>query len=294
MTRILCPIDLSDISRHVVDHASAMARWYGAELTLLYVVAHAPVMDVPPPVLDQAARDRLVTAMRKTAAGVPATVATEFLVQEAESSYQGILEQMVESRPDVLVLGTHGRSGFQRLFLGSVTEKVIRKASCPTMVVPPRAGDISPAGPVQFRHIVCAVDFSDCSLTALAQALCLARQTAAQLTLLHVIEMPPELRENAMAADFDVDRIRAAAEAEALRRLRDLVPHPSPIPGAVTTVVEEGKAYREVLRKAAEVNADLIVMGVHGRGALDLAMFGSTTHHVIREARCPVLVVRKA
>jgi nucleotide-binding universal stress UspA family protein len=137
------------------------------------------------------------------------------------------------------------------------------------------------------------VDFSDCSLTALAQALGLVRQTAAQLTLLHVIEIPPELRENAAAADFNVDRIRAAAEAEALRRLRDLIPHPSQIPGKVTAVVEEGKASREVLRKAGEVNADLIVMGVHGRGALDLVVFGSTTHHVIREARCPVLIVRK-
>jgi nucleotide-binding universal stress UspA family protein len=96
-----------------------------------------------------------------------------------------------------------------------------------------------------------------------------------------------------MAADFDVDRIRAAAEAEALRRLRDLIPHPSQLPTRVTTAVEEGKAYRVVLRTAADVNADLIVMGVHGRSALDLAVFGSTTHHVIREAKCPVLIVRK-
>jgi nucleotide-binding universal stress UspA family protein len=245
-------------------------------------------------VLDEAKRDRLVTAMRKTAEGVPVTVAPDFMVREAESSHQGILEQIVESRPDFLVLGTHGRLGFQRLFLGSVVEKVIRKATCPTLVVPPHAGDISRTRPVQFRHIVCAVDFSDCSLTALAQALCLVRQTSAQLTLLHVIEMPPELRENPMAADFDVDRIRAAAEAEALRHLRDLVPHPSQIPGKVTTVVEEGKAYREVVRKAVDVNADLIVMGVQSRGALDLAVFGSTTHHVVREAQCPVLIVRKA
>ena len=293
MKRILCPIDLSDISGHVADHASAMARWYGAQLTFLHVVANAPTMDLPPPSLGAGERDRLATAMRTAAAAVPPTVSPEFLVREAESPYRGILEQVLQSQPDLLVLGTHGRSGFQRLFLGSVAEKVIRKAPCPTLVVPPRASDVSPTTPVQFRHILCAVDFSDCSLTALAQALCLVRQTSAQLTLVHVIEMPPELRENAMAADFDVDRIRAAAEAEALRRLRDLVPHPSQLPARVTTVVEEGKAYREVLRTAADVNADLIVMGVHGRGTLDLVVFGSTTHHVIREAKCPVLIVRK-
>ena len=271
-----------------------MARWYGAQLTLLHVVASAPAMDLPPPELNEPERDRLVRAMRKAAAEVPASVETDFLVVESESSHAGIVDQTVESRCDLLVLGTHGRSGFQRLFLGSVAEKVIRKVTCPTLVVPPLATDVSPAMPVQFRHILCAVDFSDCSLTALAQALSLVRQTAARLTLLHVIEAPPEFRENATAADFDVDRIRAAAEAEALRRLRDLVPHPSQIPGTVTTEVEEGKPYREVLRKAADVNADLIVMGVHGRGAVDLIVFGSTTHHVIREGRCPVLIVRKA
>jgi universal stress protein A len=294
MTRILCPIDLSDMSDHVVDHASAMARWCGAQLTFLHVVAHAPATIAPAPTLDEVERDRLIRAMRKAAAGVPATVAPRFLVREAESSYQGILEQIVDSRPDLLVLGTHGRSGFRRLVLGSVAEKVIRTASCPTLVVPPRAGDVSPTRPVQFQHVVCAVDFSDCSLMALAQARNLIRQTAGHLTLLHVIERPPELRENALAADFDVDRIRAAAEAEALLRLRDLVPHPPQTPGTVTTVVEEGSADREVLRKATEVDADLIVMGVHGRGALDLIVFGSTTHHVIREARCPVLIVRGA
>jgi nucleotide-binding universal stress UspA family protein len=293
MTRVLCPIDLSDISSHVVDHASAMARWYGAQLTLLHVVVNAPAMDVPAPPIDDRERNRLVADMRAVAAGVPATVRTEYLVRESESAYKGIVDQICDSRADLLVLGTHGRSGFQRLFLGSVTEKVIRKAPCPTLVVPPRAPDVSPGAPVQFRDIVCAVDFSDCSLTALARALDLARQTAAHLTLLHVIEMPPELRESPLAADFDVNRIRAAAEAEALRRLRDLVPEPSQIGGAVNTTVEEGRPYREVLRKADDLGADLIVMGVRGRGAVDLVVFGSTTHHVLREARCPVLIVRQ-
>lgn len=271
-----------------------MARWYGAQLTLLHVVVNAPAMDVPAPPLGDAERVRLAADMRAAAAAVPATVRTDYLVRESESAYRGILEQICESQADLLVLGTHGRSGFQRMFLGSVTEKVIRKAPCPTLVVPPRSPDVSPATPVVFRNVVCAVDFSDCSLTALARALDLARQTAAHLTLLHVIEMPPELRENPLAADFDVDRVRAAAEAEALRRLRDLIPDPSQIGGSVTTAVEEGKPYREVLKKADNLGADLIVMGVQGRGAMDLVLFGSTTHHVIREARCPVLIVRQA
>jgi nucleotide-binding universal stress UspA family protein len=147
---------------------------------------------------------------------------------------------------------------------------------------------------VAFKRILCAVDFSDSSLSALAYALTLAEETDAHLTLLHAIEMPPELRENPLAPDFDVDRIHAAAEAEARRRLRDLVPEAARTYCTVETAVVEGRAYRRLLQQAAAQKSDLIVMGVHGRGALDLLLFGSTTHHVIRAAACPVLIVRSA
>jgi nucleotide-binding universal stress UspA family protein len=178
------------------------------------------------------------------------------------------------------------------LFLGSVTEKVIRKATCPTLVVPPRAADVPPDAPVRFKRILCAIDFSESSLSALAYALNLAEEADAHLTLLHVIEMPPELRENALAPDFDIDRIHTAAEADARRRLQDLIPDQARTYATVETAVVEGGAYRRVLQRAAEEQADLIVMGVHGRSAIDLLVFGSTTHHVVRAAMCPVLIVR--
>jgi nucleotide-binding universal stress UspA family protein len=225
------------------------------------------------------------------AAGVPSGVSVEVRVEHTESAHREILAQVAATQADLLVLGTHGRSGFQRLFLGSVTEKVIRKATCPTLVVPPRASDVPPDAPVRFRRILCPIDFAESSLSALAYALNLAEEADAQLTLLHVIETPPELREHPLAPDFDVDRIHAAAEADARRRLRDLVPDQARAYCTVQTDVVEGRAYRRVLQRAAEEEADVIVMGVHGRGAVDLLVFGSTTHHVIRAATCPVLVV---
>ena len=291
---ILCPVDFSEISRHAFDHAAAMAAWYEAHLTLLYVYANVPTMDLPPLVLEDADRDRLTDDLQRMAARVPGHVRKDLRVVEGAYVHEEILAQLDATRADLLVIGTHGRSGFQRLFLGSVTEKVIRKAACPTLVVPPRAPDVAPEAPVQFRRILCAVDFSERSLDALAYALNLAGETDARLTLFHVIEYQPVLQPELAVVDVDLARIRDATEREARRRLHALIPDQARTYSMVETAVVEGRAHREVLRQAAEQQADLIVMGAHGTGVIDGLVFGSTTHHVIRSATCPVLIVRGA
>jgi nucleotide-binding universal stress UspA family protein len=293
MAHILCPIDFSDISQHALDHAAAIARWYEARLTLLYVIANPPTMDLPPLVLEEADRERLMTDMHRMAAAVPREVQVEFRLQEAAYVHEEILAQLGAMHADLLVIGTHGRSGFQRLFLGSVTEKVIRKAMCPTLVVPPRAPDVSAGAAVQFRRILCPVDFSESSLDALVYAINLAEEADAQLTLLHAVEVPAVLIEERTMPALDLSRVRDAVAAEARRRLYELIPQSARTYCTVETAVVEGRAYREILRHATERQADLIVMGVHGRGALDLLVFGSTTHHVIRASACPVLIVRR-
>jgi nucleotide-binding universal stress UspA family protein len=292
ITRILCPVDFSEFSHRALDHAAAIARWYEAALTVLYVFPTMPVMDLPPLVLDDENRDRLTASLRELAAVVPSDVALDLRVQDANVVHEEILRQAEDLGADLLVIGSHGRSGFGRLLLGSVTEKLMRSARCPTLVVSRRAADAAPEAPVRFHRILCPVDFSDGSRAALAHATSMAEEADAQLTVLHVIEVPPELREHAMAGSLDVDGMRAAAEADRLTRLRELIPSEARTFCTVETAVREGAAYREILRVAAERQADLIVMGVHGRGALDLLVFGSNTARVTRAATCPVLVVR--
>lgn len=292
VTRILCPVDFSEPSQHALDHAAAVAHWYGAALTVVYVFTTRPSMDLPPLVLEDAERERLMRALRAVTAHVPRDVGLDLRVAEAGAVHEEIIRLIGDAHADLLVIGTHGRSGWQHLFLGSVTEKVIRKATCPSLVVPPRAADVAADAPVRFTRILCAVDFSDTSLLAVAYALNLAEEADAHLTLLHVIETPPELRADPLAADFDVDRLHAAAQAEARRRLRDLVPDAARTFCTVETAVAEGRAYRYILQQAAARQSNLIVMGVHGRGAVDLLLFGSTTHHVVRAAACPVLIIR--
>lgn len=291
IARILCPVDFSEFARRALHHAAAVAAWYGSRLDVLHVVPNRPAMDVPPDTLADADRERILTELRRFAADVPAEVAVELSVTEAPDVHVEILAQAAARHADLLVLGSHGRSGFERLVLGSVTERVMRKAHCPTMVVPRGAMDAGANEPVHLRRIVCPVDFSKGSTQALDYALALAEETDAQLTLLHVIEIPPELDENPLSSEFNVEAVRAAAEAKTLAGLRALVPEEARTYCTVKTEVREGAPYREILRASAAQDADLIVMGVQGRRAIDLMVFGSNTARVARAAVCPILIV---
>jgi nucleotide-binding universal stress UspA family protein len=293
IAHVLCPVDFSEISQHALDHAAAIANWFEATLTLLFVFPNVPVMDVPPLVLEDADRERLLGAMRRMAERVPSRVKLDYRVQDAAYIHDEIVAQAAALPADLLVLGTHGLSGFQQMFLGSVTEKVIRKASCPTLIVPPRASDVATDAPVEFHRILCSIDFSDSSLDALASAINLAEEADARLTLLHVVEIPSIYSQEPTAVELDVARIREALMADASRRLNELIPEQARTYCTVETTVVEGKVHQEILRQAAACEADLVVMGVHGRGALDRLLFGSTTHHVIRGATCPVLIARR-
>lgn len=294
ITRILCPVDFSESSRRAIDYAAAVATWYQAGVTVLYVFPNIPVMDVPPLVLEERDRNRFMADLLRFTAHLPKTIALEHVVQEAPSVHEEILTRATGMPADLLVIGSHGRSGLSRLLLGSVTERVMRKAPCPTLVVPQAAPDTPPGEPVHFRRILCPIDFSRESSCALTYALTMAEETDARLDLLHVIELPPELTEFPHAVGADADRARAAAEADRLRRLRALVPDEARIYCTVTSAVREGAAYGEILKAAEEQQSDLIVMGVRGRGALDLLMFGSNTARVTRRAACPVLIVGHA
>ena len=207
-----------------------------------------------------------------------------------------ILERAAGLPADMIVMGTHGSSGFEHLMLGSVTEKVLRRAGCAVVTVPPLAQATST---LPFRRVLCAVDFSDWSLKALDLAVSLAQESGAELTLLHVIEWPweetpPPVMEGLPPAQAAaLAEYRRYLEQSAMARLEALVPDAARDRLTVAPRLSFGKSYVEILRVAGEVSADLLVMGVHGRNAIDLMLFGSTTNQVVRRATCPVLTLRK-
>lgn len=292
---ILCPVDRSEISRRALLVAAALARWHDARLRVMEVVSvplpapsAAPAaiqglsMDVRRGLLEEL--DRFAEPARLS--GVP----IHFTVEEGNVANE-VLTEASELHADLIVMGTHGRSGFDRLALGSITEKVLRRASCPVLTVPPSDTTVPIDDGPPFKRIVCAIDFSNASLKGLEYAFSLAQEDDAQLFLTHVIDwpedatLPPSLAQ-AIAAT------RRDWEDEKRRQLQRLIPESTRTWCQPEQVLRVGSPARELLRVAAEHEADLIVMGVHGRAAIDVALFGSTTHRIVHEAACPVLTVR--
>jgi nucleotide-binding universal stress UspA family protein len=297
--RILCPVDFSDYSRRALDHAIAIARWYGSTVTVLHVFSPAlvapygpgPVI-LEPIVLIPADRDQLLAATKVfiEAEATPG-VAIEAVVRDGKTAAE-ILDQATKMSADLLVIGTHGRSGFERLVLGSVTEKVLRKACCPVLTVPRRLPDAVPSGPVLFKRILCAVDFSQSSMHALTYALSLAQEADGSLTVVHVLGAEFVGQVGLGEEHVSLAALQRQHEEEARKLLEKAVPESTAAYCTADTMLVRGKPWREILRIAADRQAELIVMGVQGRGAADLMFFGSTTQHVVREATCPVLTLR--
>jgi nucleotide-binding universal stress UspA family protein len=294
-TRILCPVDFSDSSTRALAHAVALARWYKAQLTVLHVVPTFDPMQVqaelgvPVQIVTPMPREEVVGEMRSFLER--AGVSTEaHLIAEAGDPRSTIVDQALTTKADLIVIGTHGRRGFQRLLLGSVTESVLREAPCPVLTVSPHAAAAT-SDVVTFKRILCPIDFSPSALQALGFALDLARQAGGLVTLFHVVEWLPE-DEPRVSAHFNVPEVRGYMVADAKQRLRALVAEESRTWCEIEDVSVSGRAHREILRAAEERSADLIVMGSQGRGGVGLALFGSTTQQVVRSAVCPVLTVR--
>jgi nucleotide-binding universal stress UspA family protein len=295
ISRILCPVDFSDFSRHALDYAAGIARWYEARITALHVVPPItsmlpvageglyPPLVFRPEDLDQF-RKELESFVR--ASGIEA-LDTEV----AQGSVPREIARFARELPaDLLVMGSHGRSGFERLMLGSVTEKLLRNAPCPVLTVPARASAAVPVNAL-FSRVLCAVDFSPASLHAIALAQAVAGEAAAQLCVLHVLE-PVSVFEPVVAVGADgLPAVSADQRREVRHRLEGLVGRDARAFTDVAEVVVSGKPYREILQTAGKQRSDLIVIGAHG-GRLGVPAFGSTTAHVVREAQCPVLTVR--
>jgi nucleotide-binding universal stress UspA family protein len=292
--KILCPTDFSPFSQKALKYAMSLAEAYQATLYVQHVVESIPPVyygaEVPL-VMDQDLQKELLERARRTLEDFVPTEAKQKLtivpVLTEGNTYRQILALLEQEHVDMLVMGTHGRTGLEKFFLGSVTEKIIRKAPCPVLTV--CHSEKEGKKPIGFNRILVPIDFSEHSVRPLEYALALAEDYKSQVYVLHVVEELPYSPIPEMPA-FSLPEYTNYLVKDAERKIDDAIPENAKI--KIEPLVRVGAAHKEIVSVAEEINADLIISGVLGRGAIGAALFGSTTYRVMRSAQCPVLAVR--
>jgi nucleotide-binding universal stress UspA family protein len=291
---ILYPTDFSEASARAYGYAESLAGHYGAKLYVIHV-AQTPFVAYPYYAYTDAVadvfRDLRGHAEQQLAAFMKDrepharqhSIHTERALLDGPITAE-ILDFAGKNEIDLIVMGTHGRGGFDRRTIGSVTEKVLRKAACPVLAVrKPEHSFVTPgsdANAVKLRKILYCTDFSKDSNKASDYAFSLAMEYGAEIMLLHVLDRVPG----------SGDAHSAMAEAEA--RVRAIIPPEAAGRCTSPVRVRIGQPYQEITQLAVEEQSDLIILGVRGRNALDLALFGSTTYRVMQLGPCPVLAAR--
>jgi nucleotide-binding universal stress UspA family protein len=267
---IVVPVDFSEFSAEALKYASAVHRCAGAKATALYANAFAP-----PPYFTESRlaeferqyRESFQEARKALAEYVRATLGdagAEFGSHVVEGSPADAVTAFAGTvGADLLVLGTHGRTGLNRLMLGSVAERVVRESRIPVLTVRRRA----PGEAASIRRILCPVNDSAAAREALRIAGGLAGCLGARLTILQILKP---------GAQHVVRSICPPAAAAACE---------------IEQIARAGDAAEEIVSASAETGCDLAVIGATHRVFFDATVLGTTTLRVIRHARCPVLTV---
>jgi nucleotide-binding universal stress UspA family protein len=297
--QILVPIDFSESSMEALLRAVDIARPLDATLTLLHVIDYPGYCYSVVPFVEidffmqfeDAARAQLDEVIRRLSAEYPKARAS---LRQGSVSAE-VLSEIEKVRPDLVVMGTHGRHGVARAMLGSVAERVVRFSPVPVLTVHQReAGDDgshdAAAGARRpIRKILVPIDFGDVANHALDVAIDLAAAIGATVTVLHAYEYPSldadvALGIGALYAPPDPNRTAQEALSAAIepRRNRGVV---------LEGILREGNAASKIVESAKTSAADLIVMGTHGRRGLARTFIGSVAEQVVRSSSVPVLTV---
>jgi nucleotide-binding universal stress UspA family protein len=275
---ILCPVDFSEHSAAALRVAGVIAKTFGSEVSVLHVQRlEAPAYFTV--AQTQALRTQLrrsVRAATKHASEfahkhLPALVAHRVEVVE-DDPVSAILKTQKEIGAELIAMGTHGRGGLARVRLGSIAESVLHQAEVPILTVGPHT-KLSPAVEA-IRRVLCPVDYSPSSQTALELAAGLAAGTGAELIVAHIDETP-----------------LGKSAQDSLQQLCDWIPATVRAHCAVKEVVKQGSAAEQIAEEAVKSHADLLVIGAQPRSLLGAVLLGSTAELVIRSASCPVLSV---
>ena len=283
INNILYMTDFSQPSEAALPFAASIAREYRAKIYAFHALIPGvyTTPETAAAALDAQEDDALTNMQHVNAqlAGLP----HETIVERNIGVWPALEGAVKDFAIDLIVVGTHGRTGAKRLLMGSVAEEIFRRSHVPVLTIgPSESHGVHRGG--RFHHVLYATDFSEESLAAAPYALSLAQENEARLTLQHVMK-EPEVFDKAAE-----DRISSA-----MFRLHEIVPGEAESWCRPDAAVRFGRADEQILKIAREREADLIVLGVRGNKGVPGAathVERVTAHKVVAHAPCPVLTIR--
>ncbi len=284
LDRVLFPTDGSDCAEHAQQHALYLADRFDASLHVIHVETRdAELSDV----IDISEVDVLADLHASLEGDVPVA---EPRIRERKVVHKsvpdGILSYAAEHDTNLIVLGTHGRSGIRRLVLGSVAEEVVRRADRPVMTVGRGA---TPPERMEEGTILVPIDFSEQQSRLLAHAQELALAYGMTMTLLHVVEVEGLPDVYGISSDPPEPGTLADRTRKVLEKRADEVREAGV---DVTVEVRTGHPAEQTLDVAGELDVDLLAIATHGRSGIERMLMGSVAEKVIRRAPCPVFTVK--
>jgi nucleotide-binding universal stress UspA family protein len=287
LKNILYLTDFSEPSEAALPFAAAVGRGYGARVHALHVLMPAPYVYTTPGLTAmaiEAIEEGAQVEMQRVESQL-AGLQHETIVERGIAVWPTVEQAIKDHNIDLIVLGTHGRTGAQKFLLGSVAEEIFRRSPVPVLTIGPGVRG-SAHNAALFHHVLFASDFSPEARAAASYAVSLAQENQARLVSLHVIPRR-ELRE-------DKERVELSV-AEAIHQLYEIVPKNVELRTTPEVAVEYGEPAARILEKATERGVDLIVLGVRsaaGRLGAATHLGRATAHNVVAHAACPVLTVR--
>lgn len=296
---ILCPVDFSEFAHRAFAYAIGFRRHFGARLLVQHTVEPSQYVfleGVGPGVVKesperQLSRSREAIRQMLISNRVDSSEVTVLLNQGDITAR--IMETVAKEPVDLVVMGTHGRKGFNRFMLGSVTEGVIHRAGCPVLVVSRPEREIAFGGvDLKLRTILLATDFSGHSERAATYAMKWACECESRVIVHHTVRETSSSMGGIVDLFPEYNPYFERQLAAAWRRIGQLIPEQAQKRCDIIFDVHVGNPSEEILRVAKEREADLIITGA--RDVNGSQPWGSVSSAVVRDGRFPVLVVRES
>lgn len=267
MEKLLIATDGSVYSESAIREAINLAKQCSSKLIAVSIVKTNPEFeDLVPQVIEKLEKEaiRHLESIKNRAS--KENVDCEIIVHLSEEPYQDIIDEAAKNQVNMIIVGTHGRTGLKRLMMGSVTAKVIGHATCNVLVVPVTAK-------VECKNILIATDGSRYSDAAAIEAIGISKRCGSSLIVISVATSDEEIK----SAEDNVKKVVELAEKEGIK---------------TEGLMIKDEPYKSIVEISKQRNADLIVVGSHGRTGLERLLMGSVTERVIGHAESAVLVVK--